>query len=447
MAADARCSTIMRARLPIGSTDERGIMRNPAAELLELRYLLAGNVTAQLIDGDLVIQGDAAGNSIELVGSPDDPRVLVVSPVDDGTTLNGSAEPVAFTGIGRHVVISLGAGNDSVSITAAQVKQDVQADLGAGDDLISTSGLSVGRDLSIEALDGEDRILLSSTNVDRWTGLSGGAGKDAVALAETTHRQKLRVLGGIGNDTCAQTRSSFPQSSEFNLGRGDDELLLDPQVLKWDFNTQGRPGWRTGAADWDRTRRDDYQFEIDHRPLPDEVAANQTAFLISSNNASDDVFTFIHRHISGPFELERGRTYIAMIILDFASNAPSGAFGIGGAPGESVYFKSGITNQQPAIDPAQQAHSGLNVDHGEQSRGGAAASVVSNIANGLNAADFSDLGAVPYVQLHRAHIHPVPVQTSGDGFLYFIGGIESGFEGKTSIYVRRVQVVLVPVPE
>jgi hypothetical protein len=412
-------------------------------EALEPRRLLAGNVTVSVVGGLITIAGDGAANGLEIRGDPTDPRLLTVTP-DESTTLNGGADPAVIQDISGHVIVRLRDGQDTLKIVDAGFLKDLRLDLGTGDDLVSIQRSDFHRNLSITGGDGDDRILLSSVQVRRLTGISAEGGKDTIANVESSHRQAIRVLGGNGNDTLTHVRVQASADSTFLLGAGNDELNLLPRELKFDFRLGNRAGWRTGAADWPAGQRDDFQFDIDTRPLPGEIDPNSQGFLISFNNASDDVFGFIHYHLGGsPGELVRDRTYIAIITIDFASNAPSGAAGIGGAPGESVFLKAGITDVRPAIDPAQAANNGLNVDHGEQSTDGAAASVVSNIANGIEAGSVDN---VPYVALRRAHIHPQPVTTNTDGQLILLVGVESGFEGTTAVYFRRINVVLAPLP-
>jgi hypothetical protein len=67
----------------------------PCLESLELRLLLAGNVTAFTAAGNLYLFGDTAGNDV-VVTDPA-PNTLRLASGADATNINGSASPVDFT--------------------------------------------------------------------------------------------------------------------------------------------------------------------------------------------------------------------------------------------------------------------------------------------------------------------------------------------------------------
>lgn len=101
-----------------------------------------------------------------------------------------------------------------------------------------------------------------------------------------------------------------------------------------------------------------------------------------------------------------GQEYHITYTIVFASNAPNGAAGIGGSPGESVFLKAGAS----AVEPERYLDSATNyylmsVDKGlGNSGGGKAASIIGDIANGLPV-DEIDMGNPPYVSLVRQHEH------------------------------------------
>jgi hypothetical protein len=134
-----------------------------------------------------------------------------------------------------------------------------------------------------------------------------------------------------------------------------------------------------------------------------------------------------------------GTEYRFRFVLEFASNAPLGAFGIGGAPGESVFLKAGAS----PIEPVPVAVDGfllMNVNKGNQSQGGPAASTAGNIANGLR-------GNEPprYVLLREEHEHPCNIRADNQGDVWLLIGTDSGFEGPTTLYYREFRVEMVPV--
>ena len=80
-------------------------------ESLEMRRLLAGNVSASVHDGRLILTGDDAGNSF-IIERQDDRTAFLLTPTD-GTTLNGSAAPLVLVGVLRGVSIDTRGGDDA----------------------------------------------------------------------------------------------------------------------------------------------------------------------------------------------------------------------------------------------------------------------------------------------------------------------------------------------
>ena len=66
--------------------------------------------------------------------------------------------------------------------------------------------------------------------------------------------------------------------------------------------------------------------------------------------------------------------------MEFATNAPSGCVGVGGAPGENVWIKAGATD----IEPESVLDSSLpvvNIDKGNRSTSGENAFVLGDVAS------------------------------------------------------------------
>src|SRR5690606_13448341 len=80
------------------------------------------------------------------------------------------------------------------------------------------------------------------------------------------------------------------------------------------------------------------------RPLPEEVGREGRAYFLSGRNTSDDLFMFLKKPVSG---LAPESSYRADFFVEFASAAPSNCAGVGGAPGESVWLKAGVSAVEP----------------------------------------------------------------------------------------------------
>jgi hypothetical protein len=215
--------------------------------------------------------------------------------------------------------------------------------------------------------------------------------------------------------------------------------------LEFDFR-HGAQGWEASFAEYAPEMEDMMQLEAGIRPLPSELEIEGTGYYLEGINHSDDLFMLLKRRLGTDDGVVAGQEYHIEFTIVFASNAPSGAAGIGGSPGESVFLKAGASTVEPEVylDSATD-HYLMNVDKGSgNSNSGEAASVIGNIANGLSA-DEIDTENPPYISLKRQHEHEYTVTAGPDGELWLLVGTDSGFEGLTGIYYQRIAVTLNPV--
>jgi len=155
--------------------------------------------------------------------------------------------------------------------------------------------------------------------------------------------------------------------------------------LDFDFR-QGVQGWEAGFAEYS-PEMEGMMLEAEIRPLPSEIGINGTGYYVQGMNHSDDLFMFLKRRLGTDDGVVPGQEYRVMFTTVFASNAPSGALGIGGSPGESVYLKAGASMVEPEVYlDSETGYYLMNVDKGSGNSGnGTAASVIGDIANGLSA--------------------------------------------------------------
>jgi hypothetical protein len=203
----------------------------------------------------------------------------------------------------------------------------------------------------------------------------------------------------------------------------------------------GRQGWAAGFADYAPEMVDTLELDAGPRSLPPELELAGPGYVLSGANRSDDLFMFLKRRLTAADGVQPGRAYAVDYTIVFASAAPTGCVGIGGAPGESVYLKAGAApvEPQPFLD-AVDNRVRMNVDKGNQAVGGSAASLVGNVANGRPC----EPGNEPFVSLRRQHVHMPPVTASAEGELWLLIGTDSGFEGTTTLYYQRIEVQLTP---
>jgi hypothetical protein len=214
--------------------------------------------------------------------------------------------------------------------------------------------------------------------------------------------------------------------------------------LEFDFR-QGAQGWEAGFAEY-APEMQGMMFEAGIRPLPSELGINGTGYYLQGINHSDDLFMFLKRRLGIDDGMVPNQEYLLRFTIVFASNAPSGAVGIGGSPGESVFLKAGASIVEPDVYlDSDNGYYLVSVDKGSGNSGnGTAASVIGDIANGLSA-DEIDIENPPYVSLKREYEHEYTVTANLDGELWLLVGTDSGFEGLTGIYYQSIAVTLIPV--
>jgi cyclophilin family peptidyl-prolyl cis-trans isomerase len=178
-----------------------------------------------------------------------------------------------------------------------------------------------------------------------------------------------------------------------------------------------------------------YQLVADHRALPSELGSGKGLFL-SGFNSSDDLWMFWKKKITG---LKPNTLHEMVVDLEVASNVPAGLVGVGGAPGEDVFVKAGASAVEPVVVEDSEGQLRWNVDKGNQANGGAAASVLGNIAKEEDSTD-------NFVRLLRTNRSAKLSATSAtDGSLWIFFGTDSGFEATTSVYFTRATFVAVPL--
>jgi len=210
--------------------------------------------------------------------------------------------------------------------------------------------------------------------------------------------------------------------------------------IEFDFR-QGAQGWEARFAEYS-PEMEGMMLEGEIRPLPPELGINGTGYCLQGMNHSDDLFMFLKRRLGTDEGVVPGQEYRVMFTIILASNAPSGAVGIGGSPGESVFLKAGASTVGPEVYlDSDTGYYLLNIDKGSGNSGnGTAASVIGDVANGLSAEENPR-----YISLIRQDEHQYTVTASQDGELWLLVGTDSGFEGLTGIYYQSIAVTLSPV--
>lgn len=213
----------------------------------------------------------------------------------------------------------------------------------------------------------------------------------------------------------------------------DNFNAVEPKEFDFTFNTNSE-GWVGDFADYPKEPNveDFYELEFSYSNLPSPLNNGDGALKQSGNNHSDDLFMFVKKKISG---LEPNTSYAIGVEIEIATNAPSGAIGVGGAPGESVFIKAGASTNEPMkVLNNSDNHYRINIDKGNQSTDGVNMKLIGDFANGTD----SDTYALKTLKTTNA----INVMSDANGDLWVIVGSDSGFEATTTIYYNRIKVSL-----
>jgi len=212
---------------------------------------------------------------------------------------------------------------------------------------------------------------------------------------------------------------------------------MPPPTVAIDFSfAAGLDGWEASYADYTLGMEPSIAFASGFRQLPSPLQTT-SGFLLSSRNVSDDVFMTITRPVTG---LVPNTRYRVDISIAFATNAPPGCIGVGGAPGEAVVVKAGATATLPA-KVQQGSYVTVNYDKGVQSTGGANAVVIGNIAQAAP----GDCNQPAYQRKTLSSGAAGPLVTSdASGRLWLVIGTDSGYEGLTELYYLDGRATLTP---
>jgi hypothetical protein len=204
-------------------------------------------------------------------------------------------------------------------------------------------------------------------------------------------------------------------------------------VFSYSFDfSQSSDNWEVDFTDFPAgVDSSSYELKYAYTDRPANLGANQKSMMLSGNNHSDDLFMFMKRKIT---DLSPNTDYTLAFEVELASNAPAGSVGIGGAPGESVFLKAGAAGTEPkkVIEDNQYA---LNIDKGNQSTPGEMAVVLGNIAVPNKGENYE------LITRNNTATSPFIARSNSKGEIWLIVGTDSGFEGTTTVYYTRVNVV------
>ena len=219
----------------------------------------------------------------------------------------------------------------------------------------------------------------------------------------------------------------------------------EPETISihFDFSSEDH-GWTGDFTDLPIDYAADiYELEFAHTDRPDSLPeADQAgkALMLSGHNRSDDLFMYVKKLLTADDGIKPDTIYWLRFTVVFASDAPAGAMGIGGPPGEAVWVKVGAANLEPIpVEEKDSPHPNwvLNVDKGNQNNDGENAWRIGDVAKVHN----DEFDVYELKTLDNAE-NPLKAVSDAGGNLWIFVGTDSGFEGRTTLYYTSISVEL-----
>lgn len=197
-------------------------------ESLERRNPLAGNITAAVVGGSLLLEGDSSSNAVQVRQVSEaswEVRGL-------GTQINGSNN----------------------TFVANNVVAGIEADLNRGDDFIKVFNGTLVTDLLIETNQGADSVQLINLNITGGADITTGDGNDAVLISDVeaggqvVEEQPVGIAFYLNTNTGADVVSVdrlLANSAEFFLGSGNDVLAMTRSAFASDVRISASTGTDT----------------------------------------------------------------------------------------------------------------------------------------------------------------------------------------------------------
>lgn len=187
-------------------------------ERLENRELMAGDVTAALVGGNLFITGGLLSNGVAITAgaTPGTVQVEGLRQAGFGTKVNHHSGPQTFA-----------------------VAHDIVVDLGNGDNLLTIQKVRLPGSLKISTGDGSDSLALADSTVARNLIVDTHKGNDTLTLSNDNILGRLQVNLGHGDDYFAMVGSHVNGNFDLDTGWNADRVLVRDSRVGGNMNIQG----------------------------------------------------------------------------------------------------------------------------------------------------------------------------------------------------------------
>jgi hypothetical protein len=204
------------------------LARRCRLEVLEDRRLMAGDVSARIDHGNLIVRGDNADNGIQILGglAPGEVRVLGTQVFGIDTRVNGVVgAAVTLTGFNGRIDIALDGGSDNVRIESF-TSRGITADLGRGtSNRFELYNHTVTGDLSVKSLEGNDQVIMNGDVVNGSLSFDLGDGSNNVNSTGGSVGRDAKYRAGRGADSFTIASMFVGGAITANLGDGQNNFF------------------------------------------------------------------------------------------------------------------------------------------------------------------------------------------------------------------------------
>ena len=343
---------------------------------------LASNVGSDMCSG---IGGSPAALTVKVGASAEEPQTVVESRSEDFNILNMDIGHQTKRGYDALVVGDIG------------IEGFENCDSGFDKFALKSFDTS-SQDFRVKAdNDGKVWLLLATD--------SGYEGKSVVYFTDV-----VASFSRVTEADISEQQYNFVEASHFS-----DSIAYDyPQgrEIEWEITSESEQSYLDIAGVW------------------------QQGHMLHFYNRSDDTGLFVVTPLQG---LEPEQSYQATFTLGLATNVMDGCFGIGGAP-DSVAVKAGVSGIKPDTSSDEGETLRLNLDVGQQMNGGASAALMGKIGSSeLEDCDPSNRYFAQRIYSGE-EIEPIAFTADDEGMAWVFFGIESGFEGPTTVFLTDASI-------
>jgi hypothetical protein len=210
----------------------------------------------------------------------------------------------------------------------------------------------------------------------------------------------------------------------------------DRGSLGYDFDfARGPQGWAELFADYPAGQDALFNLVADYRSLPAPLDTSRSALYIAGTNRSDDLWMQYKTEVVLPADTH----YRVSFSVEIATGAPSGCIGVGGAPGEGVTVKAGVSLIEPDRELDAMGWWRMNVDKGQQTGGGEDVVAIGDLANSRTCEQGFEW------ELKHLGGPPMMFTTDSTGRAWLFVGTDSGFESRSAVYYTRFVALFEPM--